>query len=143
MILSDDPCWLRAPLAVARPASSSGWAHGGLRWACLLLGVVAVAVAGCGSGNGLGLVLADPGAYSALHCKQLADTKASLTARQQQLRNLQAKASEGPGGALIGTMSYRTDYELVTNDLKNVEREAKAKNCASLVPTYQSDQTIH
>jgi hypothetical protein len=141
MMLSGDDCQLRVQRAVARPAASSCRARGGLRCAYLLLGIVAVALAGCGASNGLGSVLADPGAFSALHCNQLIDRKASLTKRQQQLRDLQAKANESAAGSIMGTLSYRTDYEMATADLKIVEREAKAKNCP-LVTTYQSDQTI-
>lgn len=38
--------------------------------------------------------------------------------RQRELSNLMARASEGGGGALIGTMSYRMDYERAIDEEK-------------------------
>jgi hypothetical protein len=35
----------------------------------------------------------------------------AIQERQQELSNLMARASEGGGGVLIGTMAYRADYE--------------------------------
>jgi len=76
-----------------------------------------------------------------MHCKDLVDEWQKLSVRERELRNLQTKASEGTGGALIGAMSYRADFETVLTEEKLVQREAAGKNC-SLVQTYTSDQTI-
>jgi hypothetical protein len=76
-----------------------------------------------------------------MHCKDLITQRNALITREQELRKLQAKASEGTGGAVIGAMAYRTDYETALTDQKIVEREAADKNCQYL-PTFQSDQTI-
>jgi len=76
-----------------------------------------------------------------MHCKDLIDEWQKLGARERELRNLQARASESTGGAVIGTISYRADFETVLAEEKLVQREAVAKNC-SLVQTYTSDQTI-
>jgi len=125
-----------APAASCRPRS------GLTTFGSLLFGIVAVAVAGCGVSSDPASILVDPGAYSEFNCKDLVTRRAALMQRAQQLRDLQAKASAGTGGALIGTLSYRTQYETTMEDLKILERVAKAQNCA-LVTTYQSDQTIH
>jgi hypothetical protein len=78
--------------------------------------------------------------------------------RQHELSNLMARASEGGGGALIGTMAYRTDYERTIDEEKVLRRVAAEKNCnlpppaPSVAPTppaspaappvLQSDQAI-
>jgi hypothetical protein len=41
-----------------------------------------------------------------------------------------ARASEGGGGVLIGTMAYRADYEKLTGEEKELRRTAAEKNCA-------------
>ena len=83
---------------------------------------------------------------------------AGIQQRQHDLSNLMARASEGGGGALIGTMTYRTDYEKAIDEEKVLRRVAAGKNCnlpppaptapippaAPAVPTVlQSDQAIH
>jgi hypothetical protein len=107
-----------------------------------LIRVAAAAVlAACSMSNGPGTLMVDPGRYSVLHCKDLISQWNSLNSREQELRKLQDKASEGTGGAMIGAISYRADYEAVLSDKKLVQRAANDQNCA-LTPTYQSDQTI-
>jgi hypothetical protein len=100
-----------------------------------------VALAGCGLDDGPGSFVVDPGRYSVYHCKDLAARWVVLQGRESDLRNLMAKASEGDGGAVIGTLAYRADYEAVLTEEKLVQRQAMEKKC-DLVPTYQSDQTI-
>jgi hypothetical protein len=69
-----------------------------------------------------------------------------------------ARASEGGGGALIGTMSYRMDYERAIDEEKVLRRVAAEKNCnlpppaptvaptrpaaPAAPPVLQSDQAI-
>jgi hypothetical protein len=89
-----------------------------------------------------------------------------LVGRQKELRELMAKASEGSGGAVIGNLSYRPEYENMLGEEKVLRRAAAEKNCelpppasaavpaaatsgvpaASAPPStptsYQSDQTI-
>lgn len=102
---------------------------------------VAAALAGCGLTSAPGSFMADPGRYSVLHCKDLVDEWTRLTGRELELRKLQDRASEGTGGALIGSISYRAEYETVLSNEKMVKSAALEKNCP-LTPTYQSDQTI-
>jgi len=67
-----------------------------------LIGIVAAAVlAGCSSRDGLGSFIVDPGHYSVYHCKDFAPKLTSLVAREQLLRSLMDRASEGSGGAVI------------------------------------------
>lgn len=115
--------------------------HAGLVWAGVLL-VGAAALAGCGlSESGVGVLVVDPSRYSAYHCKDLIARLKVLQGREKDLRGLMDKASDGGGGAVIGTLAYRSDYETVLSEEKLLQRTAAEKKC-ELVPTYQSDQTI-
>ncbi len=107
---------------------------------CLLAGGALVS---CGIGEGgVGTLALDPGRYALYHCNDLVARLKALIARESELRNLMDKASEGTGGALIGALSYRTEYETVLSDQKLVRRTAAEKKCELGPPTYQSDQTI-
>lgn len=113
----------------------------GLACANLVCAVAAVALAGCGFGNGPGSLMVDPGHYSVMHCKDLIDQRNALITREQELQKLQDMASQGTGGAFIGNMAYRADYETALTEQKLVEREAREKNC-EISHVYQSDQTV-
>lgn len=111
---------------------------GGCRW--LLAGILAAALAGCS--NGAGSLLIDPGRYSAYHCNDLAAQWKVLVAREKELRDLMDRADQGGGGgAVIGSLAYRTDYESVRSEERLLQREAAAKNCNSTTQ-FQSDQAI-
>ena len=124
----------------------AGRHRGGSAWlrarqsGVLLAGIVAAALAGCT--NGAGSLLVDPGHYSAYHCNDLAAQWKVLVAREKELRDLMDRADQGGGGgAVIGSLAYRSDYELVRTDEQLVQREAAEKNCNSTTQ-FQSDQAI-
>ena len=112
-------------------------------------------LAGCSTSTTL---LADPGRFSVYHCDAMPGRLAAIQEHQRELSNLMARASDGAGGALIGTMSYRANYEIAIDEEKVLRRVAAGKNCnlpppaptapippaAPAVPTVlQSDQAIH
>lgn len=111
------------------------------RLGCALLGVVLVALAGCSMPDGAGSLLVDPGRYDAYHCNELAARWKVLVAREKDLRNLMDKAGQGGGGAVIGSLAYRSDYDAVVSEEKLLQRTAADKNCG-LTTQFQSDQTI-
>jgi len=101
----------------------------------------AVALAGCGlSENTTGALMVDPGHYEGYHCNELTALWQKLEAREKDLRSHIERAQES-GNAVIGTMTYRADYETVLGEQKVLQRTAAEKNC-TLVPAYRSDQTI-
>ena len=109
-------------------------------WCWLLAGIVVTALSGCT--NGAGSLLVDPGRYSAYHCNDLAAQWKVLVAREKELRDLMDRADQGGGGgAVIGSLAYRSDYESVRTDEQLVQREAAEKNCNSTTQ-FQSDQAI-
>jgi hypothetical protein len=120
------------------------WRRGraGPRAIGLICVLAAGALAGCGMSEGPGTFAVDPGRYSVYHCNDLVARLNALLTQEKDLRNLMDKASEGTGGTVIGTLSYRTDYEAALSEEKLLRRTAAEKNCELASPPYQSDQTI-
>jgi hypothetical protein len=110
-------------------------------WTAAVCIFVAPSLTGCTMSDGYGTLVVDPARYSAYHCKDLIAQRNSLISREQELRGLIEKASEGPGGSAIAAMAYRTDYETVLSDEKLLQRTVAEKKC-ELTPTYQSDQSV-
>ncbi len=52
-----------------------------------------------------------------------------------------AYGSGGSGGAVIGSLAYRTDYESVLSEERLLQATAAEKNCNSATQ-FQSDQII-
>jgi hypothetical protein len=96
----------------------------------------------CSTGGNVGPYIIDPGHYSAYHCKELADRLKELLKRENELRNLTDKASEGGGGTVIGALAYRTDYEKAQGEEKVLRRTATEKKCELGPPAFESDQVI-
>jgi len=108
----------------------------------LICVLAAFALAGCGMSEEVGMLTVDPGRYSAYHCNDLATRWKELLKREKDLRSLMDKASESEGGAVIGSVAYRADYDNVLGEEKLVQRTAAEKKCEPVSPSYQSDQTI-
>jgi hypothetical protein len=126
----------RAGLAIPRTRFS-------LRRSALASIVVAGALAGCALDQGPGQLAVDPGRYEFYHCNDLASQMKVLQARQAELRMLMAKAGEGGGGVVVGTLAYRSDYETVLSQEKLLQRTAAEKKCeVGPPPALQSDQTV-
>jgi hypothetical protein len=130
-------------------SSVHGWAGNG--WArCwprargfVLLGVVAVglpALAGCTS-NDSGELLIDPGRYSIFKCDELAARWKIVSAREKELRGLMDKASQSNGGAIVGSLAYRADYDTVVSDERLLQRTAAEKNCGLPFQTQSGQST--
>lgn len=133
----------KARLEAAASRGVSGAARGGRRltgWYCGLAVLGLAALAACT--NGAGTLLVDPGRYSAYHCNDLAAEAKTLASREKDLRDLIMRANQGGGGgAVIGSVAYRSDYESVRTEERLVQREAAEKNC-NFNPQFQSDQVI-
>jgi hypothetical protein len=95
-----------------------------------LLAVIGLAGAltGCGSFDG-GQLLIDPGRYSIFKCDDLAKRWKTVTAREKDLRELMARASQTGGGAVVGSVAYRADYDAVLSDERLLQHTATEKNC--------------
>lgn len=100
-----------------------------------------VALSACSMADGPGTLLVDPGRYDAYHCDDLATRWKALVMREKELRELMQRASQGGGGAVIGSLAYRSDYDAVLTEEKIVQRVAVEKKCG-LTTQFQSDQGI-
>jgi hypothetical protein len=107
-----------------------------------LFGLGMAALAACAMSDGPGALLIDPGRYSAYHCNDLAARWKGLVAREKDLRALMDKADQTAGGAVIGSLSYRTDYDSVIGEERLLQRTAAEKSC-NFATQFQSDQIIH
>lgn len=97
-----------------------------------VLGVLecACALAACTSNFDSGQLLIDPGRYEMYKCDDLAKRWKLVSKREKELRDLMARASQTSGGAVVGALTYRADYDAVVSDGKALQHEAAAKNCA-------------
>jgi hypothetical protein len=85
-------------------------------------------LSGC-AGNDSAALLIDPGRYELFKCDDLAARWKLVSARERELRALMDRASQSGGGAVVGSLAYRTDYETVLSDERLLQRTAAAKNC--------------
>jgi hypothetical protein len=127
-----------------------------------LLGVVAIglasALAGCTS-NDSGELLTDPGRYAVYKCDDFAARWKIVSEREKELRGLMERASQSSGGAVVGSLTYRAEYDAVVSDERMLQRTAAEKNCGLAFQTqngqspsgqggqpqstqFQSDQSI-
>ena len=110
-------------------------------WRAALSSFAVLALSGCGLSDGAGVLFVDPGRYTLYHCDDLAARRKVLVARENELRGLIERAGESPGGAVVGSFAYRSDYDTVLAEEKLLQRNAAEKNCSFASP-LQSDQTI-
>jgi hypothetical protein len=110
-------------------------------WRGALSGLAIVTLSGCGLSDGAGALFVDPGRYALYHCDDLAARRKVLMTRENELRGLIERAGESPGGAVIGSLAYRSDYDSVLAEEKLLARDAVEKKCSFASP-LQSDQTI-
>jgi hypothetical protein len=89
-------------------------------------------LAGCSSlGEQFGSsVWVTPGKYAYHDCGRLVRTDASMANRQKELEELMARAAQGTGGAVIGQVVYRTEYQQVLGDRSELAATLAKKRCA-------------
>ena len=98
-----------------------------------VLAVLAGVLCGC-AGHDSGAFLIDPGRYDLYKCDDFAARWKLVSAREKELRGLMDRASQTGGGAVVGSLAYRTEYEEVLSDERLMQRTAAAKNCAVSLP---------
>ena len=108
---------------------------------------LAIALAACGSVSDpqesrLGTFLVAPGKYQLYDCVQLAQQAAGLIGRERELREAKAKAEAAPGGALISSVAYGTEYGQLQGNLAELRREVIEKKCDPPPPDLMPRPTI-
>jgi hypothetical protein len=111
------------------------------RWRGALSSLAVIALSGCGLSDGAGALFVDPGRYTLYHCDDLAARRKVLMTRESELRGLIERAGESTGGAVVGSLAYRSEYDSVLAEEKLLARDAAEKHCSFASP-LQSDQTI-
>jgi hypothetical protein len=74
-------------------------------------------------------VFADPGRYEFYNCEQLAQQRAKVKAREQELKQLMDRAEQGTGGAFVNVIAYKGDYVAVTEELQVIDMTLRVKKC--------------
>jgi hypothetical protein len=97
----------------------------------LVLAMALFGVTGCASSDGQfsAMMFADPGKYLYKTCDEIAAAAIYAEARQKKLAELIAKAEQGTGGAVVGTIAYRGEYRTVSEERVVIEDTARSKNC--------------
>jgi hypothetical protein len=85
---------------------------------------------------------ADPAKYQYSSCEQLAVHRQTWTTKEQELKQLMDRADRGAGGALVNVLAYKADYVAATEELKLLERAARAKHCSS-PENWSSNSAVH
>ena len=74
-------------------------------------------------------VFAEPGKYDYNTCEQIAGQKKGWQNREQELRQLMAKAEQSTGGAVVSVLAYKADHIAALEELKVLEAAGRSKNC--------------
>jgi hypothetical protein len=96
--------------------------------------LLAVGLAGCASpiseDTAVTLTMS-PGVYDIYSCDNIAASIVGARARQIELEQLMARASQGTGGAFVSAITYRSEYLQTRATLVELKRAASAKQCAT------------
>ena len=96
----------------------------------LLFCLAALAVAGCtaaGDPAAFGIVSQDR--YDFMACKEIIANRNAQAVRMNQLAELIAKAESSPGGFIVSTAAYRSDYVHARGLVAAADRAARLNNC--------------
>ncbi|HWP27106.1 MAG TPA: hypothetical protein VNL39_12250 [Xanthobacteraceae bacterium] len=103
------------------------------KFGCRFIGVClkALPLTGCGLlGESATIAVVAPGKFDHYTCEQLAQTSRILTAREQELNELMARAAQDSAGKFIGQVSYGTELMQARGQLRQIAQVSAEKNCA-------------
>ena len=110
---------------------------------------LAVALSGCAMPDEqLARFMVAPDKYMLYTCDDIAKETQAAAAREQELRQLMAKADVDAPGRLVSAVAYRPDYLTVRGEINELRKAAAAKHC-TVVPgaaapvARVSDSVIH
>lgn len=84
---------------------------------------------------------ARPGKYRLYNCQELTTRGIEIVKREAELRDLIAKARQGPGGEIAVALAYQTEYNQTRGDLQELEITGAEKKC-TLKHRSVSDQVV-
>jgi hypothetical protein len=88
---------------------------------------------GCGSisDRTAAAAFTSPGKYNVYTCEDVERTLTALRARQVELEQLMARASQSAGGEFVNTIAYRGEYAQGRGDLIELAKAKAEKQCAA------------
>lgn len=96
----------------------------------LAVGGLLVGLSACSSaGDNQLTFFADSGVYQYHSCDQIANIRKYWSTREQELKELMAKAEKSTGGAVINVIAYQTDYVHAREQVGVLDATARSKNC--------------
>ena len=96
----------------------------------LAIGGLLVELSACSSaGNNQLTFSVDPALYEYHTCDQIANIRHYWSTREQELRELMARAEKSTGGAVINVIAYQTDYVNAREQVGVLDAAARSKNC--------------
>ena len=95
--------------------------------------VLAGGLGGCGSisDRTAAAAFTSPGKYNVYTCQDMDTAMLVLRARQVELEQLMARASQGAGGEFVNTIAYRGEYAQRRGDLIELAKAKADKQCAA------------
>jgi hypothetical protein len=94
------------------------------------IGGLLVELSACSSaGDNQLTFFAEPGIYRYHSCDQIANIRKYWSTREQELKELMAKAEKSTGGAMINVIAYQTDYVNAREQVGVLDAAARSKNC--------------
>lgn len=98
----------------------------------LAVGGLLVGLSACSSaGDNQLTFFADSSVYQYHTCDQIANIRKHWSTREQELKELMAKAEKSTGGAVINVIAYQTDYVNAREQVGVLDATARSKNCTT------------
>jgi hypothetical protein len=98
----------------------------------LAVGGLLVGLSACSSaGDNQLTFFADSSVYQYHTCDQIANIRKHWSTREQELKELMAKAEKSTGGAVINVIAYQTDYVHAKEQVGALDATARSKNCTT------------
>jgi hypothetical protein len=119
-----------------------------LPWPPIRCGVVIVLLAawlaGCGmlGDDTASRMMVTPRKYQFHNCKLLAAILIGQRTRVADLEKLSARAAQGPGGQMIASAAYRSEYLQTRGEIAEIEAMIAEKNCKS-ESDWRSDRSMY
>jgi hypothetical protein len=112
----------------------------GMRRLALRMTLLCIPVTACSSGGEVTL-LVNPGTYQYHNCEQLSAARKAVLTRRDELKGLIEQAERGTGGAFVGAVVYRSDYEQQLQMVRVIDATAREKDCLTTA-TWRSNAVI-
>jgi hypothetical protein len=111
--------------------------------AAAVLLIVVPCLPGCGiMGDEVAVkALMSPSKFELYACKDIEAYGRKTHAREQELRQMMARAGEATGGAIVNVIAYRNEYVQVRAELASLSEAAAKKNCTSQSP-WASERSL-